>query len=78
MTISDFAYLWESPSGRYFLVGSPDGEYGYLIWDSVTRTALLIEDDDLAEEVTALMERQGVPVVARIVDVPGWDEGSES
>ncbi|WP_191301644.1 hypothetical protein [Lentzea cavernae] len=71
MTISEYAYLWIPPHGRYFLVGTAGAEHGYLIWDSVTRTALVIEDDDLADEVAARMERQGVPVVARIADAPG-------
>jgi hypothetical protein len=75
--INDFAYLWEVPHGRYFLVGSVTDPEGFAIWDSITDSAFIIEDDDVYEEVLVRMERAGVPIIPRVPEGPHQDDVSE-
>lgn len=68
--IDEFAYLWESPRGRYYLVEPAGVGLHRMIWDSKYGTALIIEEHDTYHAVLARMAEAGVPVVARIADVP--------
>jgi hypothetical protein len=64
MTLDDFRYLWEAPTTRYLLLrepGLPDNEA--MVFDTETRTMLLIEDDDLAVQVTERMLEAGFSLV---------------
>lgn len=71
---SHFSYLWNSPRGRYFLIGSRVGDY--TIWDSLADMAVIIEDDDECDEIIARMMKAGVPTLLSIPEGPHQCGGS--
>lgn len=57
--IHDFEYLWTTEKGRWALVRD---EEGYSIVDQKDGMMLLVEDDALAEALTARMLKEGCQV----------------
>lgn len=67
--IQRFSYLWEDQTGRYVLIQSVPGSLSHetcVVYDCESRTGLLIEDDDVAVEVTKRLADKGVPILAAI------------
>ncbi|MFD9483586.1 hypothetical protein ACFWBX_06195 [Streptomyces sp. NPDC059991] len=65
MSLDEFRYLWETPEGRYVLVivDKMAGDGGLVIYDAFGRSAELIDDDDLHDEVVRRMREARVPVM---------------
>ncbi|MFE9112247.1 hypothetical protein ACFYN9_21870 [Streptomyces collinus] len=64
MNVTDFAYLWTAPPGKYvlqkFIV---EGEEQFLIYSPGDESAVLIEDDELNAQVARKMIAAGVEIV---------------
>ena len=69
--IVDFEYLWEDRSGRYVLIQAYAGSDNHetcVVYDLFTKTGLIIENDDIAVEVTKRMVEKGFPMLFAIPD----------
>jgi hypothetical protein len=56
---SDLKYLWSTPGGRYALVRCGSDEE-LMPFDLLTKSATVIEDDELADYVIEQMRNAGV------------------
>ncbi|MFO0852429.1 MAG: hypothetical protein U0871_28290 [Gemmataceae bacterium] len=64
--LQSLSYLWEDGTGRYVLVQAVSGGQSYdtcVVYDLESKTGLLIENDDLADEVKRRMAEKGVPML---------------
>jgi hypothetical protein len=63
VNVEDFKYLWEQPT-RYVLVRLPDAEgpTDLLVYDTATRSAVLIDDEELDAAVVRRMIEEGVAI----------------
>jgi len=75
--IEQFAELWGHERGKYALVGTikdPSDLGNCIIFNTVTRMAKVIEDDNLAIEVMRRMAQAGVPILDDIPDARGQSQ----
>lgn len=69
--LESLAALWGSEMKNHVLLRVRRGTSeldGCLIYDRVSKTALVIEDEELASEVARRMAHAGVPIVDKIPD----------
>jgi hypothetical protein len=65
--LEEYSYLWRDSDGSWALFyinhENPSASPEYLIVNTKEKSALLIEDDDLADEIQTKMMAVGVPIV---------------
>ncbi|WP_149829497.1 hypothetical protein [Streptomyces tailanensis] len=70
--INEYAFLWDGSEADWVVITSDLG-IG-TIYNTRTRMALLIEDDNLNARVIELMREHGLPFLD-FVPSTSWDEG---
>lgn len=66
--MEEYEALWTEEKDEWVLVNT---EYGYNIFNRVSRTALCIYDDDTAEAVMAAMREHGCGVYESLAELDG-------
>jgi len=67
--LESYRYVWADESGRYVLLQSDPGNQDLetcLVYDLVTKTGLLEEDDDVYRELKTRLAQKGVPMLSAV------------
>lgn len=64
--IEDFSYLWDGESNRYALLRTQSDSTDIddlLVFDKVSKTVLLVEDQEVAREICRRLREKGIPII---------------
>lgn len=67
--VENYRHLWEDQAGRYVLIQAVAGGHSHetcVVYDLESKTGLIIEDDDVADQVKKRLADKGVPMLSTI------------